>query len=57
MKLKYRIAMDILLVIAAIVAFAYNFSIQNKISYFSSIVAVCGTIALLVRDVIELKTK
>ena len=55
MKSKCKIVMDILLVIAAITAFAYNFSMQIEISYFSSVVAVCGTIALLMKDVIELK--
>ena len=55
MKLKVRLAIDILLVIAAVVIFAYNFSAQRTINYISSVVAVCGTIALLVRDVVELK--
>lgn len=55
MKLKHRIVLDILLVIAAIAISAYNFSMQRKITYISSVVAVCGTIAILLKDVVELK--
>ena len=55
MKLKYRIAFEILLVIAAIAVFIYNFSIQKEIAYMASIVAVCGTIALLIKDIVKLK--
>ncbi len=54
MKLKFRIVFDILLVAAAIAAFVYNFSEQRVILYFSSVVAVGGTIALLVRDILKL---
>ena len=54
---KLKIAFDILLVIAAICVFAYNFSMQRKITYIASVVAVCGTIALLVRDIVELKNR
>lgn len=57
MKLKYRIVIEILLVIAAIAVFIYNFSMQREIVYISSIVAVCGTIAILVRDILQLKKK
>lgn len=45
MKLKCKIAIEILLVIAAIIVFVYNFSMQKEIAYIASIVAVCGTIA------------
>lgn len=55
MKLKYRIAFEILLVVAAIAVFIYNFSMQREIVYISSVVAVCGTIAILVRDIVKLK--
>lgn len=55
MKLKHRIVFEILLVIAAIAVFFYNFSMQREIVYISSVVAVCGTIAILVRDIIKLK--
>ncbi len=57
MKSKIRIIFDILLVVAAIVVFAYNFSTQWEITCIASIVTVCGTIAILVRDVIGLKKK
>ena len=55
MKLKHRIVFEILLVIAAIAIFVYNFSMQREIAYIASIVAVCGTIAFLIKDIIKLK--
>ncbi len=55
MKLKYKIVIEILLVIAAIIVFVYNFSMQKEIAYIASIVAVCGTIALLIKDIVKLK--
>ena len=54
-KLKHRIVFEILLVIAAIAVFIYNFSMQREIAYIASIVAVCGTITFLVRDIVKLK--
>lgn len=55
MKLKHRIVFEILLVIAAIAVFVYNFSMQREIVYIASVVAVCGTIAFLIKDIIKLK--
>lgn len=55
MKLKYKIVIEILLVIAAIAVFIYNLSMQREIVYISSIVAVCGTITLLIRDILKLR--
>ena len=55
MKLKHRIVFEILLVIAAISVFIYNFSTQREIAYIASIVTVCGAIILLVRDIVKLK--
>ena len=55
MKLKCRIAFEILLVIAAISVFIYNISAHKEIQYIPSIIAVCGTVAILVRDVVKLK--
>ena len=55
MKLKHRIVFEILLVTAAIAVFVYNFSMQREISFIASIVAVCGTIALLIKDIVKLK--
>lgn len=55
MKPKVRIIIEILLVITAIVMFAYNLSMQRTTLYISSAIAVCGTIALLVQDLIKLK--
>ena len=55
MKLKHRIVFETLLVTAAIAVFVYNFSMQKEIAYIASIVAVCGTIAFLIKDIIKLK--
>lgn len=55
MKLKYKIIIDALLVISAIVVFIYNISSQRQIAYMASIVAVCGTIAFLIKDIVKLK--
>lgn len=55
MKLKYRILFEILLLIVAIAVFIYNFSMKREIVYISSVVAVCGTITLLIRDIVKLK--
>ena len=55
MKLKHKIVIEILLVIAAISVFIYNFSMQREIAYIASVVAVCGTIAFLIKDIVKLK--
>ena len=55
MKLKHKIVIEILLVIAAIAVFIYNFSMQREIAYIASVVAVCGTIAFLIKDIVKLK--
>lgn len=55
MERKHGIVFEILLVIAAIAVFIYNFSMQREIAYIASIVAVCGTIALLIKDIVKLK--
>ena len=55
MKLKHKIVIEILLVIAAIAVFIYNFSMQREIAYIASIVAVCGTIAFLIKDIVKLR--
>ena len=55
MKLKHKIVIEILLVIAAIAVFIYNFSMQREIAYIASIVAVCGTIAFLIKDIVKCK--
>ncbi len=57
MKLKRKIALEILLVIAAITVFIYNFSMQKKIAYIASIVAAGGTIAFLIKDIVNLKSE
>lgn len=54
MRTKIRLAVEILLVIAAVAVLIYNLLIGQQIAYLASIVAVCGTIAILARDI---KTK
>ena len=53
--MKLKIVIEILLVIAAIAVFIYNFSMQREIAYIASIVAVCGTIAFLIKDIVKLR--
>lgn len=55
MNLKYRIVFEILLAAAAIAVLIYNFSMQRETAYMASVVAVCGTIAILIRDIVKLK--
>ena len=57
MKLKHRIVFEILLVIAAIAVFIYNLSAHKEIQYIPSIIAVFGTIAILIRDIWQHKRK
>lgn len=45
----------VILFILAVIALIYNFSIQKEIAYFSSMVAVCGTLAFLVREIYGIK--
>ncbi len=55
MKLKHKIVIEILLVIAAITVFIYSFSMQREIAYIASIVAVCGTISFLIKDIVKFR--
>ena len=57
MKQKIRFAIEILLVIAAIVVAIYNFGSERQIAYLASIVAVCGTVVILVKDLYKAKRK
>ena len=57
MKIKIRFGIEILLVIAAVAGLIYNFSYERQIAYFSSIVAVCGTIAILAKEIYNAKKK
>ena len=54
---KIRLVIEILLVITAIVVMIYNFNIYKRIAYFASIVAVCGTVAILLRDIWQRRNK
>lgn len=53
MKRKYRIMIEVMLVVAAIIVCIYNFTMQREIAYIASVVAVCGTIALLLKDIMK----
>ena len=57
MKLKIRLGIEALLVVAAIVVAIYNFSIGINITYFASIVAVLGTVAIVIKDIYKVKKK
>lgn len=57
MKQKGRLIIEILLVIGAIAVCIYNFSMQREITYIASVVAVCGTIALLGKDLAKRRKK
>ena len=57
MASKHRIAIAILLVIAAIVALIYNLSTQKEILYIASAVAVCGTILILIKEIMQSKNR
>ena len=55
MKQKIRFVIDVLLVLAAIAITNYNFVTERQIAYFASIVAVFGTVAILVKDIYKAK--
>ena len=57
MRLKFKIVFDILLILASLTILVYNFSAQRRIAYLSSIIAVFGTSAYMVRDMMALKRK
>ena len=40
---------------AVCIIFIYNILMQRRIVYLSSVIAVCGTTAFLVRDIMALK--
>ena len=49
--------MEVLLVVIAIAVAIYNFGTKREIAYFTSIVAVCGTVAIFIKDTYKLKHK
>lgn len=57
MKERIRIVAAALLVLAAIVAFLYNLFLQREILYLSSLIAVCGTVLILVKEILRYKRK
>ena len=52
---KLRIALEILLVGLAVIIAIGNFSGGRSITYFASIVSVCGTLVFLVVDIYRIK--
>lgn len=54
-KQKAQIVFDLLLITTALTICLYQFSMQRLAAYAASIVAVCGSAAFLVRDILALK--
>lgn len=54
---KLRVALDILLVILSVIVAVCNFSAGRTITYFASIVSVCGTLIFLAVDIYRIKKK
>lgn len=54
-KRKTKIVFDLLLITTALTICLYQFSMQRPAAYAASIVAVCGSAAFLVRDILALK--
>ena len=52
---KLRVTLDIFLVILAVIVAVGNFSDGRNITYFASIVSVCGTLIFLVVDIYRIK--
>lgn len=57
MKQKIRFGIEVLLIVAAVVVAIYNFGTERQIAYLASIVAVCGTVAILIKDIYKAKKK
>lgn len=57
MKQKIRIVVSVLLVLAAIGIAVYNFTEEKQIACMASIVAVVGTVVILVKEIYVLKKK
>ena len=55
MKKTIKIIIAVLLVIAALVVAFYNFFAERTVTYFASIVAVCGTVAILISIIFKHK--
>ena len=54
-NVRLKIALEILLVGLAVIIAIGNFSSGRSITYFASIVSVCGTVAFLVVDIYRIK--
>ena len=55
MKQKMRFGMEVLLIVAAVAVTIYNFMTEKQTAYATSIVAVCGTVAILVKEIYKSK--
>lgn len=57
MKTKHRVLLAIVLLIAAVDLLIYNFSMKKEILYTASIVAVCGTALILIKELLQFKNR
>ena len=55
MKQKIRFGIEALLIVAAVVITIYNFMTERQTTYFASVIAVCGTVAILVKEIYKNK--
>lgn len=55
MKQKIRFGIEVLLIVAAVAVTIYNFMTERQTTYFASVVAVCGTVAILVKEIYKSK--
>ena len=54
---KIRLVVEILLIVAAVAAAVYSFAASRQPAYAASVVAVFGTVAILIKDVVSAKSK
>ena len=54
---KLRVALDFLLVILAVIVAVGNFTAGRNITYFASIVSVCGALIFMAVDIYRIKIK
>ena len=57
MKQKIRYIIEVLLVIVAIAVAIYNFATDRQIVYLASIIAVCGTMTILIKELYKIRNK
>lgn len=55
MKQRIRFGIEVFLIVAAVAVTIYNFMTERQTTYVASIVAVCGTVAILVKEIYQSK--